>query len=169
MKRNAQGRVDLSLGGLASSPPTSQPEQTNRESVKSGAVTTPGGSSKPEQVGTQSKSQGAAPLEGQPFKGLDPFTLELIGKNPLVPKIKPKPKAEGQKLEAPAPAPQPEPKPGMPLDGMLLMVGAALASGVGAMALSGGKKASTPPTPSPAAPRPVAPAPSCPIYAVPSR
>lgn len=121
MKRNAQGRVDLSLGGLvpfAQTPSTSQPAtsrsvQANREV----------------EVNRAALDQAVAR-----FEGLDPFTRSLIEQNPLVPKIRPMPQ-ESKPQPKPIEATEEKPKGGS-LDGLFMMLGAALATGAGGLALA---------------------------------
>jgi hypothetical protein len=138
MKRTAAGRVDLSLGGLIAAPRTKPSTsqlavatiQANREAEVSRAVET--------------NSPDLRPVTAARFEGLDPFTRELIETNPLAPRPRPKaespkPKVEGLKLKAESPRPraeEPGDQKGGSLDGLFMMLGAALATGAGGIALA---------------------------------
>lgn len=134
MRRNAQGRVDLSLGGLIQAqtmPSTSQPAaispvQANREVAVNRAV-------------AQHVDQATAR-----FEGLDPFTRSLIEQNPLVPQIQPR--AEKAKAQAVKPGVKPNPQAAGSLDGLFMMLGAALATGAGGLALAKAKPGQPQPT-----------------------
>jgi len=128
MRRNAQGRVDLSLGGLiqaqtipsTSQPAATSPVQANREVVVNRAV-------------VEHLDQATAR-----FEGLDPFTRSLIEQNPLVPQIQPR--VEKAKAQAVKPGVKPKPQAASgSLDGLFMMLGAALATGAGGLALAKAK------------------------------
>lgn len=132
MKRNAQGRIDLSLDGLVTpnTPLPSQPAviEANRE-----------------------VSRVAEPIAATRFEGLDPFTLSLIEQNPIVPRVEPKPKP-AKTLEQPDQArPEPQKTVSGSLDGLFMMLGAALATGAGGLALAKTKPAQGPAMPAPQA------------------
>lgn len=133
MKRNSQGRIDLSLDGLvtAAKPLPSQPAaiEANRE-----------------------VSRVAEPIAATRFEGLDPFTLSLIEQNPIVPRVEPKPKssapAKTQAQSAQAETQTQKTGSGS-LDGLFMMLGAALATGAGGLALAKAKPTQGPTMPAP--------------------
>ncbi|MBO1438329.1 hypothetical protein [Meiothermus sp. CFH 77666] len=147
MKRNAQGRIDLSLDGLVTpnKPLASQPAviEANRE-----------------------VSRVAEPIAATRFEGLDPFTLSLIEQNPIVPRVEPRPKpSEPAKTLVQPDQARPEPQKGSgSLDGLFMMLGAALATGAGGLAL-----AKTKPAQGPAMPAPQASVSPAPAFHIPTR
>jgi hypothetical protein len=143
MKRNAEGRVDLSLGGLipaqtkpsTSQPAATSPVQANREVEMNRAVVAP----------TVNVDQVAAR-----FEGLDPFTRSLIEQNPLVPQIQPRAEKARAQAVKPGVKPKPQAATGEPkggsLDGLFMMLGAALATSAGGLALAKAKPGQPQPT-----------------------
>lgn len=93
----------------------------------------------------------AEPIAATRFEGLDPFTLSLIEQIPIVPRVEPKPKlsAPAKTQAQSAQAETQTQKTGSGLDGLFMMLGAALATGAGGLALAKVKPAQGPTMPAP--------------------
>lgn len=145
MKRNPQGRIDLSLDGLV----TPKPLPSQQAAIEA----------------NREVSRVAEPIAATRFEGLDPFTLSLIEQNPIVPRVEPKPKPSAPANQTkPQPEPQQQKAGSGSLDGLFMMLGAALATGAGGLAL-----AKTKPAQGPAVPAPQVAAGAPPAFHIPTR